>query len=171
MDASVYSTDAKKILANAVPKEMSRNMSYDILPPGKNGLYLVKLKSNNPAKRKGQSEISVRKLGEDIVLEDLVTLEEKNRGFGQDIAALKCCMFYDLGVVDAGVVTGLRYSGYAQKSAVTVSFKTNKAESPKVVWHYFSLAAEVMGKYFGGLGEIDLAFSMARERGESQFCR
>lgn len=170
MESSDYSTNPKKILANALSGKRDLSMAYEILPPGKNGLYLFKLKNTNSAKRKGESLIRVRQEERNVFLEDIVKLEEKQKGFEQDIASLKCCMFYDLGGVEAGAVKDLGYTSTNKR--VVSSFKTSKKESSKAIWHYLDIAAEVMGKYFKeSIGEIDLAFSMARKRGTQEFLR
>jgi len=106
----------------------------------------------------------------DLILEDLVKLEERNSGFERDLSSLKCCMYYDLGAVTPeGGVSDLGF--YSARGGQVVSFKVGKDKAAKALWHYMDTVCEVMGGFFRRYGEIDLAISLARERGAKQFKR
>ena len=125
------------------------------------GAYSVRLESTG--KRKGYAEITIQKSNGTISLDDYVSLPENNKGFEEDIVLLKQIMFQDLGAVASGAVKNLGYRGNSKGH--TLSFKvTKEEEAQKALKHYIDIAFEVMSSFFKGIGEIDLAFSLARQR-------
>jgi len=165
-----YSLDIKDVLRKVMDKERAEAMEVEMLPVGKGFLYSVKLKSKENARAQGFAHITAKTFNGSIGLKDLVKLEEKNRGFESDLSSLKCCMYYDLGATSQeGGVSNLRYS--PGKGGHLVSFKVSKDKAPKALHHYLDTTCEVMGGFFRNYGSIELAISMARERGKSQFSR
>ena len=165
-----YTLNLDKILKHVMTPEMARAMEIERNNGGQGPLSSFKFVSKGKAARTGSSHVVVTSSNDIILLEDVVRLEEGNRGFETDISALKCCMFYDLGATSKeGGVSSLAYSG--REDGCAVSFRVGKDKAPKAVWHYLDIASEVMSEFFKGYSEIDLALSMARERGMAQFRR
>jgi hypothetical protein len=143
----------------STPKRLT-SMEVRKLENKQGELYAFRLESTGD--RKGSSEVRIKQVNGRIVLEDYVSLPEKNSGFGGDIVLLKQMMYEDRGAVASGAVTDLHH-GVAPKG-YKLSFSVTREEAQKALHCYMGICLEVMGEFFKGFGEIDLAFSMARGR-------
>ena len=162
-DQKQYSLDIQVVLEKVLTPEMKRSMEAEILAPEEGILYRVRFTSKG--ERKGESEIIVRKDEGDFTLEDTARLGYENRGFAADITILKAVMYTDMGATTPN--GGVRNLGIREPNHTdwTLSFEVvDSKKAPKALWHYIGLSADLTSDYFKGFGNIDLAFSMARER-------
>ena len=154
------SLDIEGMLNSALTSERLSSMKLEKLEKSDGELYSFILQSTGD--REGLSDIRIRQSNGDIILEDRVSLPKDNQGFEEDIVLLKKSMYGDLGAVASGDVRNLCYR--ATPIGHILSFIVSKEKAKKALHHYIDIASEVMGEFFRGYGEIDLAFSLARER-------
>lgn len=153
--------DIGKMVASASTEERLLSMTVTESKGKNGGPYFVRL--DGTGDRKGYAKITVRQSNGNITLEDYVSLPKGNKGFEEDIVLLKELMFRDLGAVASEAVKDLRYSGNSKGH--TLSFKiAKKPEAKKAIYHYIDTSFAVMADFFKGFDQIDLAFSLARER-------
>lgn len=154
------SLDFERMISNASTSERLTSMELEELKNGRGELYSFRLKGVGDVE--GLSDIRIKQLKGDIILEDHVSLPKENSGFERDIVLLKKCMYEDLGCVAAGDVRDL---GYRRDSiGYTLSFKVSKEKARKALHYYIDTSLKVMGDFFRENEEIYLAFSLARER-------
>ena len=152
--------DLEKMLKIALTPTRLTSMKFIRLRKRNGELYSFKLEGTG--EREGSSNITIRQENGEVFLEDSVILPEKNWDYEKNIVLLKKAMYEDLGVVAAGAVKDLNYGRWS--TGYTLSFKAGIEKAQKALHHYIGIASEVMGEYFKGFREIDLAFSLARER-------
>lgn len=151
----------KKMVERASNEKRLTSMRVSESEGQNSELYTIRLEG--AGNRKGISTITIRKNDGDVTLEDCVSLPSENRGYEPDICLLKQTMFRDLGAVAAGAVTGLTYRG--DSKGHTLRFRIAKREdTQKALFHYMDIAFEVMDNFFREHPELELAFSLARQR-------
>ncbi len=163
----VYSLDINEILKKVMSSERGKQMEFETFLVKRNLLWSFKLKSKKGARAQGLSHIMTSNNHGTIILEDFLKLETQNSGFEPDLCSLKCCMFYDLGATVSGGVSNLGYS--PERNGHLVHFGVSKDKAPKALHWYVDIACGVMGEFFRGYESVDLALSLARERGIAQF--
>ena len=156
---NIPSLDIEEILKAALTPKRLTSMEFKEL---ENSVGQYSFRLQGTGEREGSSDINIKQINGELIVTDCVKLPYENRGFERDIALLKKTMYYDLGTTASGDVRELIYSVGSKGN--TVSFKVSAEKAQKALFHYINIAAYVMSGFSRGLGEIDLAFSLARAR-------
>lgn len=155
-----HSLDIEEVVNRVLAQKELTSTKISELERSDDGGYSLRVQSTG--ERDGYADIKIQQENGELVVSDVANLPKGNQGFEPDIALLKKMMFYDEGAgnPDSGV-RNLMVSG---RGPYVLSFRAKKDDAVYALHNYLHTSLKVMDEFFEGMGSIDLAFSLARER-------